>query len=142
MEIQKATKEDIPGILALQNQLYRVDEVAPNAAQILETLLNNPNCTVLVAKENSIVIGSGFIFYMPNPAHGKQYGFLEGIVVDKDKRGHGTGTKLLEESISHAKQKGCYKVIFTSGLDRQDAHEFYLKHGFRKQGLEFRMDLE
>ena len=141
MEVTLAQKADIEGILALQTQIYRVASVASNAVSILEDLLVSSNCTVLVAKINGLVVGSGFIFYIQVPAHGAPYALLEGIVVDGKHRGHGVGTKLLEESIALAKQKGCYKVIFTSGLDRGEAHEFYEKHGFKKQGFEFRMDL-
>ena len=40
-----------------------------------------------------------------------------------------------------ARGKNCYKMIFTSGTDRPDAHKFYEKLGFKKWGLEFRKDL-
>ena len=142
MKIDLATKSDIEGILALQPQIYRVEKLSENAADILNGLIESDTCDVLVAKEDDTVLGSAFIFYLPNPAHGTSYAYLEGLVVDEAKRGHGIGTALFEECQKIAKQKGAYKILFTSGMDRQDAHKFYEKLGFKKWGFEFRKNLD
>ena len=143
MEITAATKEDVTGILALQNQIYRVDKLPENARDVLYKLIESPESDVLVAREGNAVLGSAFIFYhLPLPAHGRPYAFLEGMVVDEKSRGHGVGTKLTEKAIEIARQKGAYKIIFTSGFDREDIHKFYEKLGLKKWGYEFRMDLE
>lgn len=142
MDISLAKKEDIEGILPLQSQIYRVKELPKNAHQILEELINADYCDVLVAKVDGKVVGSGSIFYFKNPAHGKPYAFLEGIVVDGAHRGRGIGTALSKYAIDLARAKKCYKIIFTSGRDRARVHKFYEKLGFKKWGLEFRMDLD
>lgn len=141
MEIRLAKKEDIEGILALQTQIYRVKSLPKNAAEALTKVLDSEYCSVLVAKDNGKVVASVFIFYLPVPAHGKPYAYLEGMVVDQKARGKGIGTKLTQKAIDLAKKRGCYKIIFTSGFDRQDIHKFYEKLGFKKWGYEFRMDL-
>ncbi|MBI2327858.1 GNAT family N-acetyltransferase [Candidatus Curtissbacteria bacterium] len=141
MKVELATKEDINGILSLQTQIYRVDLLPDNAKIILSQLFDSNSCDVLVAKENNQIVGSVFIFYLPIPAHGKPYAFLEGLVVDKNHRNKGIGTALAQKAIELARQKNCYKMIFTSGLNRQDLHKFYQKLGFSKWGFEFRMDL-
>lgn len=142
MEIKNATKEDVEGILALQNQIYRIDKLPENAAEILEGLIGSTYCQILVAKENNTVLGSCFLYILPVPAHGKPFAFLEGTVVDKNHRGQGIGSKLTEKAIEVARQKNAYKIIFTSGFDREDIHKFYEKLGLKKWGYEFRMDLE
>ncbi|MDP2632692.1 MAG: GNAT family N-acetyltransferase [Candidatus Curtissbacteria bacterium] len=141
MEITFATKNDIEGILLLQLQIYRVENIASNAAEILEKLIANDNCSVLVAKIDGTVVGTATIFYLPIPAHGQSYALLEGMIVDEKQRGKGIGTALSKKIVELAKGKNCYKIIFTSGMDRADIHKFYENLGFKKWGLEFRMDL-
>lgn len=142
MEIALATKNDTEGILPLQSQIYRITQPPKNAKKTLEELIASQDCNVVVAKENGKIVGSGLIFYLKNPGHDKPYAYLEGIVVDEKMRGHGIGTALSHKVIELAKKKGCYKIIFTSGLDRADIHKFYENLGFKKWGLEFRMDLD
>lgn len=141
MDLTLATKDDIEGILPLQSQIYRVENVASNAGEILEKLIASNNCNVLVAKIDGTIVGTATIFYLPTPAHGQPYALLEGMIVDKKQRGKGIGTALSKKIIELAKEKDCYKIIFTSGTDRADIHKFYENLGFKKWGLEFRMDL-
>src|SRR3989344_1506674 len=142
MQIELATKEDLDGILALQNQVYRVGKLHTNAEKILVDLIDADYCDIVIAKKDNKIIGSAFLFYMPIPAHGKPYVLLEGMVVDKKFRGQGIGSILVEKAINTARQKHCYKMIFTSGFDRKQIHKFYEKFGFTKWGWEFRMDLK
>ncbi|OGD87235.1 hypothetical protein A2870_03510 [Candidatus Curtissbacteria bacterium RIFCSPHIGHO2_01_FULL_41_11] len=107
----------------------------------MQNLIANDSCTVLVARAGGKVVATATIFYLPIPTHGKPYALLEGIVVDENQRGKGIGTALSKKIIEMAKEKNCYKIIFTSGMDRADIHKFYESLGFKKWGLEFRMDL-
>lgn len=141
MEITLATKKDIDGILALQPQIYHLTKLPPNAQAILTNLIRVNWCHVLVAKDNSKVVGSAFVFYLPIPAHGAPYAYLEGMVVDSKYRGKGIGMALTQKAIELAKQKKCYKFLLVSGFNRSDIHKFYEKQGFKKWGYEFRMDL-
>lgn len=141
MEITFATRQDTQGILALAPQIYRIDSLPSNASDLLSKLIDSPDCNVLVAKKDGQVVGCAFIFYLPIPAHGAPYALLEGLVVDKSQRGKGIGTSLFNKAVEIAKQKSTYKIIFTSGKDRTDAHKFYEKLGFKKWGFEFRKDL-
>lgn len=141
MEVTIATKSDIDDVLALQDQIYRIDKVHPDSAQILSDLIDANYCDVIVAKEDNKVVGTGVILYLPIPAHGKPYAFLEGMVVDVKHRRKGVGSALTQKAIDLAKSKNCYKIIFTSGMDREEIHNFYEKHGFKKWGYEFRLDL-
>lgn len=141
MQISNAASSDINDILALQTQIYRVDEITANAKQILEDQLEDKSCDVLVAKENGQIFATASIYYIQVAARGRPYALLEGLVVDEKQRGHGIGTAFFKKCIEIVKSKNCYKMIFTSGNDRPDAHKFYEKLGFKKWGLEFRMDL-
>ena len=141
MEITNAISEDIDAILGLQTQIYRTDTIAEGAKKTLENQLTDESCDVLVIKDNDKIVGTATIYYIQVAVRARPYAFLEGLVVDKSTRGKGYGTKLFEKCIDFAHQKNCYKMLFTSGTDREDAHKFYEKLGFRKWGFEFRMDL-
>lgn len=141
IQIQEAKKVDIEAILDLQTQIYRVDSLALNSREILEKQLENPACRVLVARLEDKIIGTATIYLIDVAAHGRPYAFLEGLVIHEDHRGNGHGTAFFKECAQIAKSKNCYKMLFTSGTDRRDAHKFYEKLGFKKWGYEFRMDL-
>lgn len=141
MEIDLAKPEDAAAILALQTQIYRVDSLAPNSKELLLKLIEADYCSVIVARQNGSVIGSAFLFMLPSPAHGKNFAFLEAVVVHEDSRSKGAGTAISKKAIEIAKEKNCYKLIFTSGFDREKIHGLYESLGFKKQGYEFRMDL-
>ena len=142
MQITLATKDNLDGIMALQNQVYRVKKLHADANKVLADLIDADHCDIVIAKEDNKIIGSAFLFYMPIPAHGKPYALLEGMVVDKKFRTKGVGSTLIQKAIEVARQKHCYKMIFTSGFDRKEIHKFYEKFGFAKWGVEFRMDLK
>jgi len=141
MEITLARKEHISGILELQRQVYRTRDIAPNAQRRFEDLMKEPNCYVLAATENEKVIAAGMIYYIHVPVRGRSFALIEGLVVDESTRGQGVGTAMLSEFVKLARKRDCYKIIFTSGFDREDAHALYEKLGFKKWGYEFRMDL-
>ncbi|MBI2599146.1 GNAT family N-acetyltransferase [Candidatus Curtissbacteria bacterium] len=140
--VTKAQKADIEAILALQAQIYRIDSLAPNSRQVLENQLKDDSCQVLAAKVGGKIVGTAVIYFVEVPARGRSYAFLEGLVIDKNVRGKGYGRAFFNECVKIAHDKNCYKMIFTSGLDRQDAHKFYENLGFKKWGYEFRMNLD
>lgn len=141
MQIRTATPADINQILSLQTQIYRTEKIADSAKEALEKQLADETSEVMVAEDSGKIVGTGTIYYIEVAIRARPYAFLEGFVVNKNMRGRGIGTALLKEAADHARAKNCYKILFTSGTDRTDAHKLYEKLGFKKWGLEFRMDL-
>lgn len=142
MQITIATPADIDAILKLQTQIYRTEKIADGAKDALEKQLADETCDILVARDESgKAFATAAIYYIEVPVRSRPYAFLEGLVVDESTRGQGVGTKMFEKILELAKAHNCYKILFTSGADRNDAHKLYEKLGFKKWGLEFRMDL-
>lgn len=140
--IKIAASGDIDAILKLQTQIYRTKKITDGAKDALERQLADETCDVLVAKDESAkVVATAAIYYIEVPLRNRPYALLEGLVVDESTRGQGVGTKMFEKILDTARAKNCYKILFTSGTDRTDAHKLYEKLGFKKWGLEFRMDL-
>jgi GNAT superfamily N-acetyltransferase len=142
MQITIATEADIDAILKLQTQIYRTEKIADGAKSTLEKQLADETCDVLVGKDDQEnIISTAVIYYIEVPVRSRPYAFLEGLVVDESTRGQGVGTIMFEKITELARTKNCYKILFTSATDRTDAHKLYEKLGFKKWGLEFRMDL-
>ena len=136
MEITYAKEADIKDILNLQTQIYRTDKLASNSAETLKKQMESPECDVLVVKKEKKVTATATIYYIQVAARGKPYALLEGLVVDKNQRGHGIGTSLFNKCIDIARSKNCYKMIFTSGSDRKEARAIFQKLRFSKRGAE------
>lgn len=93
-------------------------------------------------KVGEIVVGRAYLYLIKNELHLKPYGLLEDVFVEEEFRGQGIGKKLVETVIEKAKELGCYKLIATSRFERENVHQLYQNLGFKKYGLEFRIDFE
>jgi len=60
-------------------------------------------------------------------------GWIEDLVVDKDYRNKGIGTKLIKHAVKNAKTIGVSSLNFTSRPQREYANRLYLKLGFKKR---------
>lgn len=90
--------------------------------------------------EDDRELGRAWLYIMKNNLHEKPFGFLEDVFVDMDSRKKGIGRELIETALEEAKGRGCYKIICTSRFEKEEVHDWYERVGFRKYGVEFRMD--
>lgn len=67
--------------------------------------------------------------------------YVDDLVTDEAQRSSGHGERLLAWLIDHAKESGCDQVHLDSGVQRFDAHRFYLRHRFRITSHHFAMTL-
>ena len=87
-------------------------------------------------------IGRIYLYVIKNDLHKRPYGLLEDLFVDEKVRGQGIGTRLVNAAVEEARKRKLYKLVGTSRTQRARLHEFYKRIGFKKYGLEFRMDLK
>ncbi len=99
------------------------------------------NAVRLSAVENDEELGAMYLYLIKNDSHKEPYGFLEDLLVKEEHRKKGIGSMLVKEAIEEAKRLGCYKLIGTSRMERENVHAFYEKLGLKKYGYEFRIDL-
>ncbi|MDO8620015.1 MAG: GNAT family N-acetyltransferase [bacterium] len=98
------------------------------------------NAIRLSAIENGEELGAMYLYLIRNDSHTEPYGFLEDLLVKEEHRKKGIGSTLVKEAIEEAKRLGCYKLIGTSRMERENVHQFYEKLGLKKYGYEFRID--
>lgn len=99
------------------------------------------NAIRLSAVESGAELGVMYLYLIRNDSHKEPYGLLEDILVKEEHRKKGIGTALVKEAIAEAKRLGCYKLIGTSRMERENVHAWYEKLGLKKWGYEFRLDL-
>ncbi|MBI3232336.1 MAG: GNAT family N-acetyltransferase [Candidatus Doudnabacteria bacterium] len=95
----------------------------------------------LELKDGKTKIGRAFLYIIENDLHKRPYGLLEDLFVNEKYRGTGLGKQLLLMAVKEAKKRKLYKLIGTSRSSRAEVHSFYEKHGFKKYGFEFRLNI-
>ena len=67
--------------------------------------------------------------------------YVDDLVTDEARRSEGHGRRLLDWLARWGRQRGCDKLDLDSGMQRVDAHRFYLAYGMTKHAYHFRIPL-
>lgn len=65
--------------------------------------------------------------------------YVDDLMTLEQHRSQGHGSALLDWLIAHAASQGCAELHLDSGLQRTDAHRFYLREGMETIALHFRV---
>lgn len=152
MEIRKAIKTDIPGILEL---LLQVDMVHHNGRpdlfkgpatkyneSELEHILNTPETPVFVCVDDGKVLGHAFCVHKQEVGNSVLTDiktlYIDDICVDENMRGKHIGKMLYEHVLEYAKQNGFYNITLNVWNCNPGAIRFYEAMGFevQKYGME------
>lgn len=103
-----------------------------NDEDVKEIIEGSSNC-FFVAREpvSNKIVGMLTLIIYRIPVWKK--GWIEDLVVDKEFRGKGIATKLINYAIKNAKTKGVSSLNFTSRPERETANRLYEKLGFKKR---------
>jgi ribosomal protein S18 acetylase RimI-like enzyme len=146
INLREANEYDLPSILSLYAQLGQDDgSVLPldEANRIFARIKSYPDYQLHVATAGDRVVGVFALLIMDNLGHlGTPSAILEDVVVTEEFRGVGIGKTMMDYANDLCRQKGCYKMTFSSNVNREAAHRFYESLGFRKHGFSFYIDYE
>lgn len=92
-----------------------------------------------IAPEESPVAVAGFRMG-ENLAWGS-FLYVDDLVTAAAHRSHGYGAMLLSWLREYATKMGCRQLHLDSGLQREDAHRFYLREGLSRGGYHFVLEL-
>jgi N-acetylglutamate synthase-like GNAT family acetyltransferase len=140
--IRKATKQDLPRIIELYEELTeeKINVPRETLQRVFMEIDTFPNQEFLVAENDGLVVGTLFLQIVPNLSHdAKPWAILENMVVDSRFRRKGIGKELIEQAFVRSREAGCYKVQLLSNKKRYEAHEFYRALGFQDSSLGFRI---
>lgn len=97
---------------------------------------------ILVARESESHKIVGMLTLVIIKAQFVKKGLIEDVVVDKNCRGSGIGTKLINEAINKARNEKVSYIDLTSSPAKVEANKFYQNIGFKKRDTNvYRIDL-
>ena len=145
--VRTATEQDIPRILELYRQLAfeppPEDALSPPPEayrRVFNKMAATPGYELLVAEEDNEILGTMVMAVLPGIARGvSPFAVVEYVVVDEKARRKGIGRLMMEYVKDRAKEAGCYKIMLTSDMRREQAHEFYKALGFEASAHGFKL---
>ncbi len=124
---------DFDSIFVLIHQLWPKAQFSKNKTQqIYANLLQRKDTISIVFKMQNKVVGFAYVELRDDFHVQGKVGHLGVLIVDKEIRSKGIGTKLLQQIIKLCKKAKCKKLKFTSNFKRKSAHRFYESLGFQK----------
>lgn len=131
--IRAAEPKDSVPISALMHQL-RYGVTPEIISEKLSASVDSASDTAFVACEDNIAIGWVSLHALPLFHMLGSLGRITSLVVDEKHRGRGIGQMLIQVAERWFHSVGCVKAEVTSGDVRIDAHRFYEKEGFLRDG--------
>ena len=147
MEIRFAQIEDIPGLLALLQQVGQVHhEGRPDifrkgaqkyGASQLISLLDKPGTVIFVAAEEAAVLGYCFCFvkeHRKDPVFNDYTElYIDDLCIDENRRGQHIGKALYEAACRYARQRNCHTITLNVWSCNEAAQKFYESLGLKPQ---------
>lgn len=149
MIIRFAKKRDIPGMIALLQQvgevhhqirpdLFRSGAQKYNEAD-LAALLEDRDRPILIAELDGSVAGYAFCILQltqDNPVLcDRKVLYIDDICVDACKRGQGIASQLYQRVLEFARELGCHAVTLNVWCGNDNAMKFYEKCGMKPQKI-------
>lgn len=67
----------------------------------------------------------------------KRHLYVFDLVTDEKSRSNGYGNMMLDFLVDYAKTCMCENIVLSSGFEKEKAHTFYEKYGFKKKSFVF-----
>ena len=136
--IRPAQIKDFTQIMSLLPQLWPKRKLNPaGIKRVFNKQLKNPNTFYLhVAEHNKKVVGFISFSWRLNIYSEGLIGRIEELIIDEKYRNKGIGGRMVKDVITLCKKKKINCLYLTSAFHRLEAHKFYEKLGFKKDGFE------
>ena len=145
MVIEKATKNDFPGIHAIFQEVHdhhlngtinTFKDIDPFTKEEFDESIKDKNTFLLVAKEDTNIIG--FILASIVEKEGRHTKFKKSLHINtlgtkKDSQNKGIGTALINEIKKIAKENKCDNINLSVWSFTENAINFYKHAGFTNQ---------
>ncbi|HBD26672.1 GNAT family N-acetyltransferase [Flavobacterium sp.] len=138
MIIRKATKNDMPSVLELIQELATFEKEPDAVVVTVDDLIRdgfseNPLFQCFVAEEENEIIGMALYYYRYSTWKGKTI-HLEDLIVKESKRGTGAGFALYKEIIKQGKAENVRRIEWNVLDWNTPAIDFYEKSGAKVLG--------
>jgi GNAT superfamily N-acetyltransferase len=139
--IRSATTGDIPRMVELLGDLFSIEsDFAPDKesqARGLAMLVNEPSgmSQALVAVHDGTAVGMTTVQMLISTSEGGCVGLVEDVIIDRQFRGRGIGTLLLEHIAEWGKSRNLKRLQLLADRKNDDALAFYAKRGWSSTSL-------
>ncbi len=139
---REASKSDLSQVLRLYSQPdFDNGQVLKlsDAERLFERIASYPDYNIYVAVHEGQIIGTFALLIMDNLGHtGTPSAVIEDVAVAPEWHGRGIGKLMMCHALQVTGEKGCYKTVLSSNLQREKAHAFYESLGFERHGYSYR----
>jgi GNAT superfamily N-acetyltransferase len=134
LRIEPATLDDLPELTELLRDLFlqEADFQPDRDKQMrgLRLILEQPSRgRIFVLRNERMIIGMINLLITISTAEGGFVLVLEDLVVHRDHRGSGYGSRLMQHAIGFAREKKFLRITLLTD-NPEETRRFYLKHGF------------
>lgn len=132
--IRASIRSDFAAIQALLSELWpEMTLDIPDMQKVFEEGLRSSHQSYISALSQEQLVGFCDMVFINGFWQAGLLVYINAIIVDKNFRGQGIGTLLLQQVFQEAKHRDCRYVMLDSASHRTEAHAFYHKHGFEQQ---------
>lgn len=138
IKVRNVAAEDFEAIFPLFEQLWPGKTL--DLAELNKVYLrgvSSENDVLFSLEEDGKILGFCAYAIVNNLWQEGCIAYIYALVIDEKYRGKGLGSRLINEAIGDAKERGLKRVELDSGFQRERAHRFYLKLGFEKRAYLF-----
>jgi GNAT superfamily N-acetyltransferase len=133
--IRKATREDVPALFDLINELAIFENAPEQVTNTIEKMYEdgfgeNPIFGCIVSEWEGEVVGMALHYNRYSTWKGRRL-YLEDLIVSEKMRGKGLGEKLLDAIIQEARNTNCTGLMWQVLDWNEPAINFYKKFGVR-----------
>lgn len=135
--VRTANRNDLEGILELYLNLHEdsVPEDSEKRRSTWEKILADDNYNIIVNEVDGVIVSSCTCIIIPNLTRNiSPYALIENVVTKKEYEGNGYARACLEYARQMAVDRGCYKMMLTTGSHEERTHEFYRSCGYSSEG--------
>jgi GNAT superfamily N-acetyltransferase len=137
LAIRSLQGQDLDALLALYADLHADDDPAPRDAleAVWHSILRDPGRIYIGGFVGPELVSSCNAVIVPNLTRGvRPYAVIEQVVTHHEHRRRGFGAQTMRHLIERCWERRCYKLMLTSGVQRDEAHQFYDALGFDRSG--------
>ena len=140
LRIEPATLDDLPQLAELLDELFSQEaDFLPNREKEirgLRLLLEQPSRgRIFVLRGPGKIIGMINLLITISTAEGGFVLVLEDLIVHRDYRHQGFGTRLLDYAVDFAKKKNFLRITLLTDKPNERLKRFFLKNGFVESGM-------
>ena len=136
LRVRRADESDIPVLSMLAEEFMPEETTREKRIEILGQALKNPDYELLLAELDGNIAGFIDQWIIHDFAHGAKLSYIQNFHVTSKHRRKGIGSRLLQEVLRSAKNKGVLEIHVVTEFENKPAINLYRKHGLVKESLQ------